>query len=147
MYQFYSKDCTENGLGCSEEEKPHLEVTLFDCNANGIPDECEIDCGAVGGPCDIAECGENPDCNANGIPDDCEVIDDPDFSGDSYVELDDYVGFAECMGGPEEPPVPPLDACVTMCLEAFDEDDDGDVDLRDFMAFEAALTAGPVGCE
>jgi len=30
--------------------------TLQDCNANGIPDECE------------------PDCNGNGIPDDCDLL-------------------------------------------------------------------------
>ncbi len=43
-----------------------------DCNFNGIPDECDIDCGAPG--CDPPpDCGGSEDCNANGIPDECDV--------------------------------------------------------------------------
>ena len=147
VYQFYSKDCTMEGVGCFENEKPYLEVTFYDCNANSIPDECEIECGSTGGMCDVPGCGENPDCNANRIPDDCEQIDGPDFGGSGGVGLTDYRGFAECMGGPEGPPVPPLAACDSMCLGAFDGDYDGDVDLRDFVAFETALGAGPAECE
>jgi len=51
---------------------------LQDCNANGIPDECDIaggtpDCDANGVPdeCDLA--GGAPDCNANGILDSCDI--------------------------------------------------------------------------
>ncbi|MBN2561183.1 MAG: right-handed parallel beta-helix repeat-containing protein [Phycisphaerae bacterium] len=43
-----------------------------DCNGNGIPDECDIDCGAPGGPCDVPGCGGSADCNDNGVPDECE---------------------------------------------------------------------------
>ena len=44
-----------------------------DCNGNGIPDECDIDCGPSGGPCDVPGCGESEDCNSDGIPDECRV--------------------------------------------------------------------------
>jgi hypothetical protein len=44
-----------------------------DCNANGIPDECELDCGLPNGPCDVEGCGLSEDCNANRIPDECEL--------------------------------------------------------------------------
>ena len=27
-----------------------------DCNGNGISDECDIDCGPPGDPCDVAGC-------------------------------------------------------------------------------------------
>ncbi len=57
-----------------------------DCNANGVPDECESDCDGNGLPdeCDLAnDCNSNGvpdacelaggDCNGNGIPDECDV--------------------------------------------------------------------------
>lgn len=45
---------------------------IWDCNDNGIDDECDLDCGAPGGSCDVTGCGQSFDCDANGIPDDCE---------------------------------------------------------------------------
>ncbi|GMU26345.1 MAG: hypothetical protein AMXMBFR16_12500 [Candidatus Uhrbacteria bacterium] len=68
---------------------PRSGAVEFDCNSNGIPDECEIeacplgdhncnDCNKNGIPdeCDIANCppGDSTcvDKNGNGIPDDCE---------------------------------------------------------------------------
>ena len=44
-----------------------------DCNDNGIPDPCDIDCGPPGGECDVPGCGQSEDCNLNGIPDECEL--------------------------------------------------------------------------
>ncbi|MEE8384568.1 MAG: hypothetical protein V3S01_01440, partial [Dehalococcoidia bacterium] len=44
-----------------------------DCNANDIPDECDLDCGAPGGPCDVPGCGGSPDCNGTGVPDECDI--------------------------------------------------------------------------
>ena len=55
---------------------------ILDCNTNWIPDECDIDCGSDGGPCDVPGCGESDDCNTNSIPDDCE----PDFDGDGLID-------------------------------------------------------------
>ncbi|UCE58451.1 MAG: hypothetical protein JSU63_13525 [Phycisphaerales bacterium] len=46
-----------------------------DCNSNGISDECDLDCGASGGPCDISGCGESMDCNSNDVPDECDIAD------------------------------------------------------------------------
>ncbi len=46
---------------------------VSDCNANAIPDACDIECNALGCPCDILTCGESRDLNTNGIPDECEV--------------------------------------------------------------------------
>jgi hypothetical protein len=54
-------------------------ATESDCNANGIPDSCEIASGSVGdcdndgipNSCEIA--AGAPDCNNNGIPDACDI--------------------------------------------------------------------------
>ena len=43
-----------------------------DCNDNGIPDTCDLDCGPVGGVCRVTGCGGATDCNNNLVPDDCE---------------------------------------------------------------------------
>ncbi len=50
-----------------------------DCNGNGIPDACDLDCGAPDGPCDIVGCGNGFDCNTNDILDACDIA---DCSGD-----------------------------------------------------------------
>ena|GEM_PF-970998 len=62
------------GLG-SEAYQAAITVWPFmaDCNGNGIPDECDIDCGPPGGDCDVTGCGESDDCNTNGIPDECDL--------------------------------------------------------------------------
>lgn len=64
-----------------------------DCNANGLPDECETDCNGNNVPddCDLSgsnDCNANEvpdecdsDCNGNGVPDDCEPTQDADFDG------------------------------------------------------------------
>jgi len=44
-----------------------------DCNSNGIPDECDLDCGPPDGPCDIPGCGMSEDCNTNAVPDECDI--------------------------------------------------------------------------
>ncbi len=43
-----------------------------DCNANGVPDDCESDCQPNGVPdeCDIAD-GTSLDLDGNGVPDEC----------------------------------------------------------------------------
>ena len=46
---------------------PLLE--LIDCNRNGRPDSCDVDCAAAG--C-APPCGTSIDCNDNGVPDECE---------------------------------------------------------------------------
>jgi hypothetical protein len=49
-----------------------------DCNANGMPDTCDLDCGPPSGVCDLPGCGESARCNGtdwldNGEPDDCDI--------------------------------------------------------------------------
>jgi len=49
-------------------------ATVEDCNANGLDDRCDLDCGTPGGACDLAGCGQSHDCNANAVPDECEFV-------------------------------------------------------------------------
>ncbi len=49
--------------------------------------------------------------------------------------MDDYQFFGDCLAGPEVPPTPTDAECINLCLDAFDDDADGDVDLEDFSAF------------
>jgi hypothetical protein len=46
-----------------------------DCNANGLPDECETDCNknVLPDDCDIAS-GTSKDVNGDGLPDECEKV-------------------------------------------------------------------------
>lgn len=48
--------------------------TSEDCNANGVPDECEPDCNdnGIADGCDL-DAGTSADCNANRIPDECDI--------------------------------------------------------------------------
>jgi len=46
-------------------------LALLDCNANGIDDNCDLDCDLP--DCAVPGCGEKPDCNANSRPDDCDI--------------------------------------------------------------------------
>ncbi len=128
-----------------------LAVQPADCNSNGVPDTCDIDCGPSGGPCDVDSCGLIEDCQTNGIPDDCDIaygisldangngIPDEcerlpgDYDDDGDVDLDDYAEFPNCLTGAQNGPYDP--GC-----EVFDFDADQDVDLADFMAFQEALT-------
>ena len=112
----------------------------LDCNDNELPDQCELDCGHDGGPCDLAGCGQSVDCNENSIPDDCDTIGNGDFDGDGTVDLDDHSAFADCMAGADQEPQPSSPDCVNACLGAFDFDGDNDVDLIDFALFQALFT-------
>ena len=66
-------DCNGNGIGDGDDIS---DGTSSDCNANGIPDECEADCDSDGLPDDC-----EVDCNSNGTPDDCESFSDCDANG------------------------------------------------------------------
>ncbi len=50
-----------------------LEGAVFDCDGNGIPDDCQPDCNAngVADTCDIAN-NTSDDLNNDGIPDECQ---------------------------------------------------------------------------
>ena len=71
---FFSLDCNANDI---PDECDIADGTSNDVNGNGIPDECEVDCNENGVPdhWDI-KTGTSEDCNANGIPDECDTADD-----------------------------------------------------------------------
>ena len=58
-----------------------------------------------------------------------------DWDADGVAEISDWVGFGTCLAGPGLEPDSPS-ACGAECLDAFDADDDGDVDIKDFAAFQ-----------
>lgn len=82
-------------------------LTSDDCNANLVPDEC-----------DIAD-ANSLDENTNAIPDECER---------SAV-------FLACLAGPEKPPGTFWNRNSIDCRRAFDGNADGFVDLRDVSHF------------
>ncbi len=55
------------------EQDVYFLRLIVDCNGNGTPDECDIDCGPPNGPCDLPDCGQSEDCNGNGTPDECDI--------------------------------------------------------------------------
>ena len=57
-----------------------------------------------------------------------------DGNGDCHIDLDDFVEFAACLGGPDIP--------ATLACACYDFGDDGVVALNDFAAFQVAFT-GP----
>lgn len=55
-----------------------------------------------------------------------------DFDGDSETDADDFAALTDCLGGPDATGGTPT------CLAFGDADDDGDVDLADYAALQAA---------
>ena len=76
-------DCNADGI-------PDECQTLTDCNANGVPDVCElaqpgaVDCNSNG---ILDEC--EPDCDGNGKPDTCDIAQNPaiDSDGNGLIDL------------------------------------------------------------
>jgi hypothetical protein len=132
-----------------------------DCNQNGLPDACDLSCGAPG--CNLSGCGQSGDCNGNDIPDEC----DPDPDGDNLPnacdncpnhanpdQLDlDVDGYGNaCDQCPNTIVGLPVDATGCSVYVPGDFDRDGDVDLTDFDAFTGCHTGGAIvltepGCE
>jgi len=61
-----------------------------------------------------------------------------DLDGDGGVDLDDFLLFFGCMGGPHATEPPPF--CDPGSFINGDVDADGDMDLTDFAAFQTAFT-------
>jgi glucose/arabinose dehydrogenase len=88
-----------------------------DCNANGVPDACDIangtalDCNANSIPdsCDVAS-GTAPDCNANGIPDSCDLSAGTSLDANGNNVPDE----CECPGG-----TPPSTYCTAKLNSQF----------------------------
>jgi len=93
-----------------------------DCNANGIPDECDIQ-AAFGGHCQeptYPPC--DTDYNENGIPDHCELC--GDLNGDGNVDVLDYwvvlEGFGRCAPDPRFLAAAPIDVNGNNCIDLTD---------------------------
>jgi len=61
-----------------------------------------------------------------------------DWNANGTVEPIDWQGLQTCLSGPNMQPNSPS-ACGSECLDAYDSDGDGDVDMNDVAAFQAAL--------
>ncbi len=79
-------DCNNNGF---DDSLDICNGFSFDCNGNGIPDECEPDCDGNGQPdsCDIAA-DYLLDANLNGVLDSCEIDADPSLDLNNNGALD-----------------------------------------------------------
>ena len=131
------EDCNANGIDDAEDISGGSSA---DCQPNGIPDECEADRNVNGVPddCDIIG-GFSRDKNFNGVPDEADCPTRPgDLDGDCDVDLDDYAGFADCLGatGPEL-----LDGCVCADLDL-----NGAVEIADYLAFATGADTVDEAC-
>ncbi len=78
-------------------------------------------------PCD--------DCNGNGVSDIEETVFGGDFDDDGVVGLTDWRALVDCLSGPGSSPGPVVSECAPMCLDAFDVDGNGTIDLKDAAGF------------
>jgi hypothetical protein len=61
-----------------------LKIWDEDCQPNGIPDTCDVDCDGFEGLCsDFIACGGSSDANDNGIPDECNL---PPVCTDAFAD-------------------------------------------------------------
>ena len=81
-YEYDPNDCNNNDTSDLDDI---ADGTSQDCNANTIPDECEIDCNGTGQPddCDIEQ-QTSEDCNDDGVPDECEIDQDSPAPGGPF---------------------------------------------------------------
>jgi len=76
-------DCNENAVADSADIASGASV---DCDADGLPDECQKDCNhnGVADSCDLLTGG---DCNGNQVPDDCDILSgSPDCNGNGQPD-------------------------------------------------------------
>ena len=117
-------DCNSNGI-CDANDI--AAGTSTDCNTNALPDACDIALAL------------SVDCNTNGVPDDCDGFRRiGDVDGDCDFDETDAESFVSCLFGPQIPPAPLLPLTTQQCLDLFDADLDGDVDLGDYAAIDGA---------
>jgi hypothetical protein len=132
--QLSSRDC--NGDLIPDE----CELADNDCNANTVPDDCELDFDSDG-VIDVCD----TDIDNDGVLNESDVCDDTpmgtlvsawgapkgDIDDDCVPTVADYAYLKICLSisGPG------IDPFIGDCANAFDFDDDNDVDLQDFAAF------------
>ncbi|MCK4659135.1 MAG: hypothetical protein KAV82_06395, partial [Phycisphaerae bacterium] len=83
----YSGDSSTIALALQQNRRIRIELVFepspADCNANGIPDACDLaagtspDCNGNSLPdeCEVPPMGTGPDCNVDGVPDECQLAD------------------------------------------------------------------------
>ena len=97
VYSFQVTSTDYNGDTASKI----LLLTIYgDCNGNGIPDQCDVDCGAEGCEDYQEGCGLSEDCQPNGVPDECDIA--PGGASEDCNEnlIPDECDLAECNGAP-----------------------------------------------
>ncbi len=63
-----------------------------------------------------------------------------DYDGDADVDLVDHDYLVDCLAGPGAMPMPSTGTtCRNICLDVFDQDADGDVDLADYAKFQTQI--------
>jgi hypothetical protein len=68
-----------------------------------------------------------------------------DHEPDGDVDLADHAALVDCLSGPGTAPIPTPPTTVQDCLDAFDGDYDGDVDLKDKSGIDVNFT-GSLEC-
>jgi len=138
-------DCDANGVPDS------CELANNDCDENGLIDSCVIesnsalDCNdnEVLDSCDITS-GTSTDYDNNTVPDECEECYTPpqDTNGDAHVDATDFDVFSACYNGPTHY-YPADHNCVCM-----DYNRDHFIDASDFDAFSECYNGptNPPGC-
>jgi hypothetical protein len=93
-----------------------------DCNANGVPDECDVASGSR-------------DRNADGIPDECQVVlfHRADPSGDGRIDVSDPIFVFDFLF---------LGGRNSTCAESADANDDGTIDISDGVFLLGSLFLG-----
>jgi hypothetical protein len=78
-------DCNANGVPDSCDIS---NGTSQNDNGDAIPDDCQPDCNTNGDPDDYdIKVGASPDCNGNAIPDECDIASGtPDCNGNSVPD-------------------------------------------------------------
>ena len=79
----------DDGDGHVFESNRVQKIWDDDCNANGLPDSCDVDCAGFDGLCatEISQCGGSSDIDGDGIPDECNVPPDCESALPSETEL------------------------------------------------------------
>lgn len=103
--------CEDSLIRMTVEYQPSTEN---DCNANGIPDICDLLSGVL------------TDDNGDGVPDECETC-NADFNGDGNINTLDFLAFLNAFNNGEP--------------EA-DFNGDGSINTLDFLAFLNTYNAG-----
>ena len=77
MPRFIDAPLTDDTGNPGAAGPPVVDMGAFefgtDCNGNGVPDSCDLDCQGKAGQCAVLDCETSIDCNGNDIPDECDI--------------------------------------------------------------------------